>query len=141
MTADPTEQERARAASVDGLLGELARQPVRPSRSITDRTLRSLRAERGLLTVAVGAGGTDRISEAAVARAVAREVSALDGVRQASVRIAGEQELRVVVEIVAVLDTPLVALADAVRAAARQAVEATAGRAPEVVDVHVHDVA
>lgn len=131
-----------RQAALDMQFQSLAAEQVKPSRPLARDVVRALRAEGGLLTTRVGADGVDRISEAAVASALARAARDVDGVQHATVRVDVDDAggLRVRVEIVAVIGTELPALAEVVRVAVVRASERATGLSASVVDVHVDDV-
>lgn len=139
MTAQPPDP---RQAALDVQFQSLAAEQVAPSRPLASEVVRALRAEGGLLTTRIAPDGVDRISEGAVASALARAARDVEGVRHASVRVDVDEAggLCVRVEIVATLGAVLPQLADAVRAAVTRASERATGLTASVVDVHVDDV-
>lgn len=139
MTEQPPDP---RLTALDVQFQSLAAEHVKPSRPIASDVVRALRAEGGLLTTRVTPDGVDRISEGAVASALARAARDVQGVEHASVRVDVDAagELLVRVEIVAMLGAKLPPLAGAVRAAVVRASERATGLPASVVDVHVDDV-
>lgn len=131
-----------RQHALDMQFQSLAAEQLTPSRPLARDVVRALRAEGGLLTTRVGPGGVDRISEAAVAAALAQAARGVEGVEHASVRVEVDEAgaLQVEVEIVAVLGAELPMLADAVRGAIRDASARATGLAAGTIDVRVDDV-